>query len=602
MAISTSKHVFRYVRRLCHARNVSGSLLALPAPRLTLRLSNVCPLMQRRWNSSGKELASQDDGEEEAWLAIRRTSFTGSFDSAVSSQTEAEDSIQPSDLRLDTALSPDLVNEAWRLAHAGHIQSSDAAWEKLAARLAKLELNATEAVLVLHAIVKIGCHNMVLLDKIVDRIESRYFSMELGLDHHPHLEFFMHDGSYQSLINNLPLSHKVNLILVRCTGRPSSKVARIASAPKEDDEKHADPKKAWKTADPVEMEEWERTQFAQGRIRVKRMRDVRARVNRMLPGKRLRATLAAQLHQSLPSANLHELAELSQVCAFSNYRILHGDLQDDFKEGLASRLGSLDTHRLLPYVLAFTSAMNRFEGSEGLRTWRRKLIPAVLKLVKSKSCTELLSKQRLVHGRLGGVAQTAGPLTAEQTPELAERAARLFVAVTSARLVEVDLDLYDSLSSPLRKLIEGRLQQKGTLQSEHLLSLETLADVMSACASCGVRSGDLPRLLAELFSAQFDSDSGRLALSEARLIDLCTIAHGLSVSADKSEKQLAMLWEIAEPKLRSSSPHLALMLINSIVRGGSEKLLTSDSVLKAVDEMLVQKMDYDSAALGNIAC
>eukprot|EP00930_Biecheleria_cincta_P059984 TRINITY_DN45698_c0_g1_i1.p1 TRINITY_DN45698_c0_g1~~TRINITY_DN45698_c0_g1_i1.p1 ORF type:complete len:628 (+),score=117.98 TRINITY_DN45698_c0_g1_i1:45-1886(+) len=548
-----------------------------------------------------------------AWLAVRHTVLPASRSRQVLpgagteiGDTQASSSTAPAlaNARLDSAAAGELVSEALRLAQQG-ASADDEHWQALVARLCKVELNATEAIVVLHSMDRLGCHNAELLKCVVDRIECRYFSMELGLNDHEALELFDHDGCFQSLLNNLPLSHKVKLILVDCTTRPESTSHR---RPAREAQPDPDPKKAWKTADPVEMEEWEREQFAKGRLRIKRMRNVQARVKRMAPGKRLRATLAAQLMQVLHKADVSVLAEVSQVCAFpfAAPRLLHGDLQSDFHETLARRVASLDRNAILPYIVAFASALRNFEGPEAFRAWRRKMIPAVRSMLKSRNLFAILEGQLLVHPRLGGIAQpnclpSSEPALRQRVQ--AEMAARLLVAFAGARQMAMDVQLFDELSAPLEELLERWLSRAASEQGP-LLCLETISDLFGSCIACGVTGSRLPEQLANLIMQQYciDGSVGFEALKMCSMTDICTVAHGVSVLCKKPEAPLSRIWAAAEPRLHEAPPHLALMLLSTILRGGSEELLTLPTLVQAVDELLVQRLDFDTKALGHIAC
>eukprot|EP00931_Biecheleriopsis_adriatica_P119318 TRINITY_DN94555_c0_g1_i1.p1 TRINITY_DN94555_c0_g1~~TRINITY_DN94555_c0_g1_i1.p1 ORF type:complete len:611 (-),score=128.25 TRINITY_DN94555_c0_g1_i1:72-1880(-) len=585
--------------------------------RQPLRLRTLCPGAWNaapvlRWQCAASETALAEANDTAvAWLAVRQSKLQASREALAATPTQeandeepdAEAKLEAPALRLESASAAEAVTEGLRLAHLGSVEAiagMQERWQAVVARLCKLELNSSEAIMVLHCMVKMDCHDTRLLERIADRIECRYFSMELGLDHHEALDLFEHDGSFQSLVNGLPLTHKIKLILVRCTDRPCTGTLREKRRP----EPEVDPKTAWKTADPVEMEEWEREQFAKGRLRIKRMRNVQARVNRMAPGKRLRATLAAQLIQLLPQADAAVLAEVSQTCAFPELRLLHGDLQDHFQEALARRVAGLDRNDVIPYALAFASALRNFDGPEAYRAWRKKMLPAILKLLKHPKRDEILDGQLFVHSRLGGVSKAR--FSHSQESLRAERAARLLIAVVTARQVSVDIELYDSLCSPLQAILEGWLKEaKGRQEATapHILALETIADVLSACSACGVQGGRLPEQLAGVLLLQHGKQGrkGYEALSTCSPADLCSVAHGLSLLCDDAQEPLACLWSAAEPRLQAMRPSLALMMLNAVVRGGSEELITSPGVLAAVDELLVQKLDFDSSALGRIA-
>merc|ERR1711897_27840 len=98
--------------------------------------------------------------------------------------------------------------------------------------------------------------------------------------------------------------------------------------------------------------------------------------------------------------------------------------------------------------------------------------------------------------------------------------------------------------------------------------------------------------LGKLFVAQFGQDilDGSNTLSDYSIRDLSAIAHGLALRSPELQTEarrceelvLELIWAAAEPKLRRAQPHLVLMLLNAMVRGGSEKLLTSPRLLEAV--------------------
>ena len=476
------------------------------------------------------------------------------------------------------------------------------------ARLRELELDAMDAVVVLHTMVKLDYCDKELLAKVVDVIECKYFGMELGLPRHDAADLFEHSGSFQSLVNGLPIDHKVKLILRDDFARPAGLLKRRRVDPE------PDARQKWKTMDPVEMEMWEREQYEKGRIRVKRMRDVRARETRMQPGNRLRAILGVQLLQMLPTATPRSLAQISQACAFSEGkpRLLHGDLQTDFEEQLARRVAQLDNLEVTPYLLALTSAMRTFAGPESFRAWRRRLLPTTVWVCHPKKAlsTSLLAEQELFHPRLRGLEHPrAGAASAA-----ADRAAHLFISVASARQVSLDVELFDLLVGPLRTLARRWLAAGSAQVSEAgagngaaearepFLPLETLADVCSALESCGVHDDELPRLLADIFIAQYGNDikGGRFACSSYSILDLCSVSHAASLLGGDVEELLSLIWAAAQPKIGECAPYAVLMLLNALVRGGSEELLTSAPILSAVDELLVQRLDYDSATLGKL--
>eukprot|EP00439_Symbiodinium_sp_Y106_P065155 s526_g10.t1 len=164
-----------------------------------------------------------------------------------------------------------VVEEAMALAYTNAWEpEAERRWKEVVEQLLKRELNSSQALLVFHCVVQLGYHHPLLLERVADRLESRYFSAShdieedveddveaLGQQRSPKghaaelLSLFPHEGSFQSLIENLPLSHKVALILIRCTSRPRR---GGISRPRMELPPETDAKKAWKTADPVDME------------------------------------------------------------------------------------------------------------------------------------------------------------------------------------------------------------------------------------------------------------------------------------------------------------------------------------------------------------
>jgi len=218
-------------------------------------------------------------------------------------------------------------------------------------------------------------------------------------------------------------------------------------------------------------------------------------------------------------------------------------------------------------------------------------------MLRSPKLHDILDGQLLVHPRLGGVPQDLG---GDQVK--AERAVRLFVAVAGARQVKVDLELFDALTAPLEDLISTWLGSPEAKEGKVFLRPESFADLLSTISASGVNGGKLPELLSGLFSQQHEESSpGYEVLAGGSMIDLCNMAHAFSLMSHDVEEPIRLLWTTAEPQLRSAKPHLALMMLNAVVRGGSQEVLTSPELLGLVDELLVQKLDFDSEALGRLA-
>lgn len=591
----------------------------------------------------GRESSDLLPSDPDAWLAWRVQPAPPGISPPKRPILEQLDWQGSLESQLSVAPSRQVAEAALAVAYQEELRS---AWGVVAKCLMRVELQPMDAILVLHSMVKMDLCDRRLLMKVVDRIECRYFSMDVGLkslaldptldageieDNHPATELFPGTESFRSLVDSLPMDHKIKIILMDNFSRETGAVRTRAPPP------DPDAKAKWKTADPVEMELWERKQFEQGRIKIKRMRDVSARVSRMQPGNKLSASLSLQLLHVLPGASLSTLAEIVQVSAFfPRVRPLRGDLMDDFREAIAKRLTQreVDTHLLRPYLLAFASGLRDCPGPEAYRAWRRKLLPAVVQLCRrsfNEVGLEVFDLQWGFHSRLRGVphtrdspavseseespdveAQDEAPagesdpgsgaagnsLSVEASCRHAERASALFIAVTTARQVSIDAELFDLLARPVKTAIKAHLSEKS---SHTLLPVETLADLLDACVSCGIDDveNELPKLILDLFHLQFGDDTqerGQMSMK-----DLCTMAHAASVLCrDGVEAPLARFWALAEPRLRSTEPHLVLMMLNALVRAGSEELLTSPALVAAVDEHLVQRLDLDRSRLGRL--
>lgn len=311
--------------------------------------------------------------------------------------------------------------------------------------------------------------------------------------------------------------------------------------------------------------------------------------NRMPPGKRLRATLASQLLQVLPTADANALAEISQITAFPNARLLTGDLDQDFRESLAKRIGALPRTATWPRLVAFAAALSGGDGPEAYRAWRRRLIPDALALMQLDKRDAILAGQRFIHPRLGGVSR-------RPERQSAETAARLLIAFAGARQVTMDVELLDALCAPLQDALEHWLSGEREDDAGMLpLAPETIADALSAVVSCGVRPQRLHHLFVDCILREEVS-----AWERCDVADLCTIASTVSLLCDDSKAVLDIMWAAALPKLRGAPPALALAMLNAIVRGGSDDLLHAESVRTAVDELLVQRVDFELSSLGHI--
>jgi len=522
-------------------------------------------------------------------------------------------------------------------------------WPHVAERLKAVELQDTDAVLILHCMVQQSIVDKELLTRLIDLIETRYFGMKLGLAGHKLLDMFEHDQSYQSLINMLPVDHKVKLILLDDFVRPSGKLPPVKAPVKVDAEKK------WRTVEPVEMEAWEREQFFKGRLKVKRVRHVDATINKMRPGKKLRSSLAMQLAQMVPRASIEELAKIAQVCAVSSIRLLPGDLQRDFEDAISTRVLTAERDELRPFLLAFASALRKSKGSKAYAAWRKKLLPLVFHVLEHKHMERNLLLQRGFHSYIGGILYSdpnrpdaqirqSAPSNstndedededrsaalddrAEQSPlgedkasiladlaVVAERAAQVFVAVATGRFVVMDTDLSDTLSKPLVAAI-ARWKVLGNDKAgsaewpngQALLPIESIADVVDASISSGVENSSLIRCLGDLILVQISL--GMTSLADTSVRDLAAIAHGIAllphdeaVESDVNPQEvLQVLWHASKDKLKSAEPPLVLMLLNAFVRGGSEELITSKPFLDLVDEHLTKRLDFDPRLLGHV--
>ncbi|CAJ1346420.1 unnamed protein product [Effrenium voratum] len=439
---------------LSPAENVASSLPELPRSKPQLRT-----FLRQQSLAFPSPQAQERSGVDETF----RSPAPGCLEPVVRPCLRADVPAQHPATKNGSAMPRSLWPEGYRIAEQmWDLQLVDKEWLGRIAWLPVIEFelwwwwaDICKAFLIFHCMVRLQYFEPELLERVVDRIECQYFSMQLGYEALEDqeellgpelleaLRLFPQDelGTFQSLVNNLPLSHKVQLIVANCRPQRGPAVPPPVSEPK------VEVKRAWKTTDPVEMEEWERERFFKGRWRVLRMPSVEAKVRRMAPGMRLRATLAAQLFQVLPTADAAALAEISQVCAFEQ-RLLHGDLESDFREQLAKRIGRLERNQQLPYCLAFAAALRRGRGPEAYRTWRKRLLPDLLWLMRAEKRAEILDSQRFVHPFLDfGLGHHLR----------AERSARLLVAVCGARQVQVDVELLDALCRPLEECLEHYL-------------------------------------------------------------------------------------------------------------------------------------------------
>eukprot|EP00434_Breviolum_minutum_P003292 symbB.v1.2.002897.t2/scaffold156.1/size293155/9 len=167
-----------------------------------------------------------DDAKElPPWLALRP--MTVATDAKSKSSTAPITSpltlAEPDELL--KASVQELILKALSLAYGG---GKEAQWFSVMQRLEQVELSPEEAFLVFHSMVKLGAWNHDLLQR-----RGTFEPDE--------------DCSFQSLVNHLPLSD-------------FDEVQKLEEPP--------DPKRAWMTVDPVDMEAWERDRFFKGRIKV----------------------------------------------------------------------------------------------------------------------------------------------------------------------------------------------------------------------------------------------------------------------------------------------------------------------------------------------
>jgi len=282
-------------------------------------------------------------------------------------------------------------------------------------------------------------------------------------------------------------------------------------------------------------------------------------------------------------------------------------------------------------AIAFCSAMRSYSGSEASRTWRRKLIPAVkhLMLRSPSEVLHLLEKQTAFHPRLRGVPHHATILdsTASRKVSLrvcAQRAAELFISVTTARQVDIDVDLYDSLAAPLTYVVQNWMSQIAGVSSQStegngesstcdtdvesvdrssrtlagegpLFPLETLVDILDACVQSGVDGGQVSLVITQLVADELPHSGESMAI-----LDLARVAHAISYLGVDAEELIDSIWDLAQPKLVKAEPYVALMLLDAVVRGSSDMVLHSEELNKVVDQHLVQKLDIDAGMLGRM--
>lgn len=578
-------------------------------------------------------------GAEFGWL-LPRPSLVQEALSDDRTRELCERLVSPGKMRLEVCSGAELARHALCVAMgvemeaAADVQGGDKApvsptWANVLERLQdeRVYMDEFDSLLVLHSMVKKDKFDRRLFSRLVDRIETRYDSMELSVDdRHPVLQLFKHEGSYRSLIDNLPVEHKVRLILLDSVQRDRGTVSRRAPAPQRDTEE------AWKTMDPVDMEEKEKQHFFKARLRVMTPRIFPIKVKKMQPGVRLRGLLSLQLLEAIPQAPLPVLAQIAQVTAFPG-RVLQGDMEVDFQEALSRRLLSFDAREIQPFAVALASGMALYGGSVAFQAWRRKLLPAIAMLLKPEGLAQRLDAQTSLHSRLRGLPhhpcavrleeqhlEGSAP-AASQAVELdeqellrvrLERSVALLAALAAAKQVMVDVQLFDAAMTPLKTFLAqwvGMQEARGLADPTLCLPLELLADAAAAAGAAGIRDAALPALLTRALRASFGEDvasgyhvlSGYQPAETAVLAQFLAYGSGVGASADTAAG-LALLWAAALPKLRDAKPHLALMLLDAVVRGGPEELLAAKSLHQAVDELLVQRLDFDASLLGKLGC
>mmetsp|Transcript_31703 Transcript_31703/g.67324 ORF Transcript_31703/g.67324 Transcript_31703/m.67324 type:complete len:624 (-) Transcript_31703:23-1894(-) len=459
----------------------------------------------------------------------------------------------------------------------------------------KLEYDPLDAILIIHALIKAEAFDRTLFSKLVDLIECRYYSMDLKFPEHPARQLFLHQQSFRSLVNQLPLDHKVRLVMLDEMDRPTGFSRR--RQPKTD----VDAKTAWETMDPVDMEAKEKEHFFKARVKVMNPKQLKVPVKRMQPGKRLRPLLAAQLMEAIPIATPEALAMIAQVTTTSKMRLLHGDLELDFQEAISKRLCSFDTSQVGPYAIAFTTAMVNYPGPAAFQAWKRKVLPAVARMTRATpdNFDKYLEKQKCVHANLRGLPHRKVDMLENEEDFVGikiERSIALFCGLAAAKQVSMDLELFDGLT----KHIKRYFAERGTASER--LPLEFLTDFATATATAGIKDKAVLESITKVFHDQYEEDiqSGNMALSSYHIADVAPFAQALAYGTPRASDTLGLLWKVAEPKLRDSEPHLALMMIDAVVKGGSDELLTEGSVMALVDELLVQKLDFDSSLLGTL--
>lgn len=216
------------------------------------------------------------------------------------------------------------------------------------------ELSDADALLVLHCLVHLDYVDHQLLEKVVKRLETATFSMTEPASH-ALLEQFPGQPNFRGLMEGLPVSHKVRIMLRDLPDGPPGK------PPKTKKEWRQDPFVRWQKLDPIDMEEWEKTQYNEGAQKVLRTRHIEATPRPMRTGNKLAAQIGFELLQTVPTADLETLAQIAAPWGYLG-RVLHGDLNVQAQEALAKRLLSFEPETYTIYIYIYPQFLVRLAG------------------------------------------------------------------------------------------------------------------------------------------------------------------------------------------------------------------------------------------------
>eukprot|EP00392_Amoebophrya_sp_AT5.2_P007172 g7186.t1 len=219
----------------------------------------------------------------------------------------------------------------------------------------------------------------------------------------------------------LPLQHKVQLLTCPRPTSSSSSSRGASSSSSTLDGLKRDVAMQWKRLDPVDMEAWEKTRFEECENKVPRQSYVRALDSAVLEGgRKLKMHLALQLYEracrgmfapNVPRGHsrgtylgrggkgaaggmtLKDIALAAHPFCLAE-RVQRGDLQRDVQEALCRELLSRKTEALLPFVSLLSSGFSNVCSCESaFLLWRKKLLPAISKLLSLRNPGILLAGQ-----------------------------------------------------------------------------------------------------------------------------------------------------------------------------------------------------------------